>query len=80
MLLINLLTNAKVMAMASLIIHKNKDIHYSSAYFDNIYGQFIELSKTCCSVFLIFFLPYLTKSFIITILIKIALVKLHLPG
>ena len=43
----NLLTNtAKVMAMASQpkLFTKNEDIRESSAYFDNIYWQFNELS------------------------------------
>ena len=61
---LNLLTNAKVMAMASQLIHQLIQCLQNSAYFDNIYGQFNELSGPCHGIFLIFLLPCSTKHFI----------------
>ena len=38
----------------------------NSAYFESIYGQFNELSRSCSGIVLVFLLPCLTKNFIMT--------------
>ena len=67
-------TNAKVLAMASQLIHQKCRylLKLSLQYFDDSYGQFNELSRSCCGVFL---LLCLTEGFIIMSFSQIALVS-----